>query len=194
MKLTLGRAAKAAGISKPSLSAAIKKGRLSALKNESGVYEIDPAELFRVYPKKTNTNMEANSESLPDTNPVSGGGLHRKGGGKEIVDLVLAERDKLITEKDRAIERLEREKGEIREDFEDQKEQTKRITLLLDNRSSGAGEWERAIKALEARLSNQEKAEKAREQREEKILRQNKALRNALQDERSRGFFKKLFG
>ena len=42
MKLTLGQASKEAGISKPSLSAAIKKGRLSAYKNESGVYEIDP--------------------------------------------------------------------------------------------------------------------------------------------------------
>ncbi len=194
MKLTLGRAAKEAGISKPSLSAAIKKGRLSAFKNESGVYEIDPAELFRVYPKKTNTNMEADSKSLSETNPVSGSGLHHKDRGKEVLDLVLAERDKLIAEKDRAIERLEREKEEIREDFEDQKEQTKRITLLLDNRSSGAGEWEKAIKALEARLANQEKAEKDREQREEKILRQNKALKNTLQEERSRGFFKKLFG
>jgi len=55
-KLTLGQAAKEAGISKPSLSVAIKKGRLSALKNESGTYEIDPAELFRVYPPKANTN------------------------------------------------------------------------------------------------------------------------------------------
>ncbi|MCP4306942.1 MAG: hypothetical protein GY788_19100, partial [bacterium] len=49
-------------------------------------------------------------------------------------------------------------------------------------------------KALEARLANQEKAEKDREEREEKILRQNKLLRNALKEERSRGFFKKLFG
>ena len=54
MKLTLGQAAKEVGISKPSLSAAIKNGRLSAYKNESAghqrswSYEIDPAEVFRV--------------------------------------------------------------------------------------------------------------------------------------------------
>ncbi len=194
MKLTLGQAAKEAGISKPSLSAAIKKGRLSANKNESGVYEIDPAELFRVYPKKANTNREVNGKLLPDANPVRGSDLPRKEVGKETLNLVLAERDKLIAEKDRAIERLEREKEEIREDFEDQKEQTKRITLLLDNRNSGAGEWETSYKALEQRIANQEKAEKTRKQREEKILRQNKALKNALREEQSRGFFKRLFG
>ena len=68
--------------------------------------------------------------------------------------------------------------------------------LLEDNNSkeSGAGEWERSFKALEARLANQEKAEKDRKEREEKILRQNKALRNALKEEQSRGLFKKIFG
>ena len=71
--------------------------------------------------------------------------------------------------------------------FEDQKEQTKRITLLLDNRNSGAGEWEKSFKALEERLANQEKAEKEFE-------RQNKRLKKALQEERKKGFFQKLFG
>lgn len=48
--LTLGQAAKEVGLSKPTLSEAIKKGRLSARK-EGNQYQIDPAELFRVWPK-----------------------------------------------------------------------------------------------------------------------------------------------
>lgn len=48
--LTLGQAAKETGVSKPTISKAINKGRLSATKNEKGEYEIDPAELFRVFP------------------------------------------------------------------------------------------------------------------------------------------------
>jgi len=48
--LTLGQAAKETGVSKPTISKAISKGRLSSTKNEKGEYEIDPAELFRVFP------------------------------------------------------------------------------------------------------------------------------------------------
>jgi hypothetical protein len=50
MAYSLGQAAKAGGISKTSLHRAIKTGRVSAIKNESGLYEIEPAELHRVYP------------------------------------------------------------------------------------------------------------------------------------------------
>jgi hypothetical protein len=48
---SLTRAAKEVGKSKPTISKAIKTGRLSAKKVGVG-YEIDGAELFRVYPKK----------------------------------------------------------------------------------------------------------------------------------------------
>jgi excisionase family DNA binding protein len=47
--LTLGQAAKETGVSKPTLSKAIKNGRLSAYKNDKGEFCIDPSELFRVY-------------------------------------------------------------------------------------------------------------------------------------------------
>lgn len=54
MKLSLTQAAKEVGRSKPTISKAIKTGRLSAEKVGVG-YQIDPAELFRVYPKKGKT-------------------------------------------------------------------------------------------------------------------------------------------
>ena len=50
MPYTLGQAAKATGKSKPTIQAAIKKGRISAVQDEAGRYSIDPAELHRVYP------------------------------------------------------------------------------------------------------------------------------------------------
>jgi excisionase family DNA binding protein len=49
-KFSLTQAAKQVGKSKPTISKAIKTGRLSAEKVGNG-YEIDAAELFRVYPK-----------------------------------------------------------------------------------------------------------------------------------------------
>ena len=53
--LTLGEAAKETGKSKPTLSRAIKSGKLSCAEKENNSYRIDPAELFRVFPKR-NTN------------------------------------------------------------------------------------------------------------------------------------------
>jgi hypothetical protein len=50
MVYTLGDAAKATGKSKATISKAIKSGRISATKDETGTFQIDPAELHRVYP------------------------------------------------------------------------------------------------------------------------------------------------
>lgn len=196
MKLTLGKAAKAAGISKPSLSAAIKKGRLSASKNEAGHYEIDPAELFRVYPKQVETDSKADTTLVSGTNGKQTVSLNSAGQGREMVDLVLAEQGKLLAEKERTIERLEEEKQAIRSDLEDQKEQNKRVTLLLEHQStsnSKESDLDRAYKALEARLENQERAAKMKSEKEEKVERENRLLRKALKREREKGWFEKMF-
>ena len=50
MKYTLSKAAAATGKNKATIQRAIKSGKISAIKNSSGAYEIDPSELHRVYP------------------------------------------------------------------------------------------------------------------------------------------------
>lgn len=50
MVYTLGEAAKATGKSKATISKAIKLGRISASKDDTGAFRIDPSELHRVYP------------------------------------------------------------------------------------------------------------------------------------------------
>ena len=50
MQLSLSAAAKEVNRSKSTLSRAIKEGRLSATRCEDGSYQIDPAELYRVFP------------------------------------------------------------------------------------------------------------------------------------------------
>jgi hypothetical protein len=50
---TLGEAAKHSGRSKPTLSKAIKNGKLSAEKQPDGSYRIQVAELFRAFPPET---------------------------------------------------------------------------------------------------------------------------------------------
>jgi len=53
--LTLGQAARVARKSKTTLARAIKSGRLSATRRDDGSYQIDPAELSRVYATVTET-------------------------------------------------------------------------------------------------------------------------------------------
>ena len=50
MKYTLSEAASATGKNKATIQRAIKSGKISAQKGESGSYEIDPSELHRVFP------------------------------------------------------------------------------------------------------------------------------------------------
>ena len=69
MHYTLGQAAKATGISKPTLSRAIKNGKLSAQKQPDGSFLIDPSELYRVYPIVTatsNDNRDMNQSETPN--------------------------------------------------------------------------------------------------------------------------------
>lgn len=53
---TLSQAAKESGKSKSVLSKALKNGTLSYVTKDSSGYQIDPAELFRVYPKQEQEN------------------------------------------------------------------------------------------------------------------------------------------
>lgn len=49
MKYTAGEAATATGLNTATITRAIKKGRISATKSETGAWQIDPAELHRVF-------------------------------------------------------------------------------------------------------------------------------------------------
>jgi hypothetical protein len=73
MTLTLGQAAKEAGVSKATLSKALKSGRLSYIAKSTAGYEIDPAELFRVFPKKQPETVSRERLETPEETPVIAG-------------------------------------------------------------------------------------------------------------------------
>ena len=105
--LTLGEASKACNVTKSGISKAIKSGRLSAYKNDIGQYEIDPAELFRVFPVKAG-NSEPNNI-----------GLHNETSGlhvvvetlRELLHQVEGERDDLRFQRDRLLNIVEEQAG-----------------------------------------------------------------------------------
>ncbi len=80
MKYTLSQAAEATGKNKATIQRAIKSGKISAPKNSSGAYEIDPAELHRVFDattkrvaqhqNATTRNTGATGENSPDNSAL----------------------------------------------------------------------------------------------------------------------------
>lgn len=76
MGISLGQAARLAGRGKTTLTRAIQAGRLSATRRADGGYEIDPAELARVYsikvemavtPETGRATVEMVHHEIPDT-------------------------------------------------------------------------------------------------------------------------------
>lgn len=117
MPLTLGQAAKETGRSKPTILNAINKGRVSARKSETGAWEIEPAELFRVYTRAEppNGKDEAKLGALetPPSPPFEEGKIRvleaELGGLKELLEQT---RERL-GDKDREIEDARRVRDEL---------------------------------------------------------------------------------
>ena len=113
MELTLAEAAKTAKRSKQALAAAIKSGKLSATKDANGVWLVDTAELFRVYPTASQAPNKPDQES-----------------GRCLVGLVGDESAELRDMR-RRMEAAEARAEELRRDRDDWKEVAQRLTRAL---------------------------------------------------------------
>ena len=73
MTYTLGMAARATGVSKSTIHRAIKSGRVSAGRSDTGDYAIDPAELHRVFPPVQDATRSGNGSVTQDATPSDRG-------------------------------------------------------------------------------------------------------------------------
>ena len=71
MVYTLGQAAKACGMSKATLSKAVKSGKISASKNTDGSFSIEAVELHRVYPITVYSEQLETPKSTPINAQIS---------------------------------------------------------------------------------------------------------------------------
>ncbi len=108
MKLSAKQAAREIGKSTPTVTRAIKAGRISATRNDSGGFEIDPAELFRVFPRVTSNGGNVKGEILPAVTPDATPMLTRE---NEMLRARLEEKDEVIEDLRR---RLDEEASERR--------------------------------------------------------------------------------
>jgi hypothetical protein len=100
---TLGEAATATGMSKAALSKAIKQGRISAKRKEGrndGAFEIDPAELHRVYPPVNTKPPISEHEQTQETVSENAQLKAKVDALGELLEQVKAERDDLRKDRD----------------------------------------------------------------------------------------------
>jgi hypothetical protein len=116
--VTLGQAARLAGVDKTTLTRAIKAGRLSATRRDDGGYLIDPAELGRVYevkPERLDAAHRPRRRTTVEATSATGG-----------ADAELATRLALAEAEAQSLKDM---LAEIRQSRDDWKAQAERLTL-----------------------------------------------------------------
>jgi hypothetical protein len=91
MQLTLGQAARASGVSKSYLSKLIRRGKVSAERQASGEYRIDPSELDRIAAIRPHKQDDTGVQEQSDTPEKTGWERER-----ELLLLLVAKQDQTI--------------------------------------------------------------------------------------------------
>jgi|TARA_R100000781_G_scaffold109846_1_gene74982 hypothetical protein len=146
-KLSANRAAKEAGIAKKTLLESISSGRLTASKNDKGHWEIEPVELFRVYPKSGSVKYEKPLTTLQENGTKTSENI-----ALEIEVKMLREQiERMDTERDRERLQLTEQVEALREQAERQSADHRRaLAALTDQRERAAehpkrGLWARLV-------------------------------------------------
>lgn len=113
MKLSASQAAKETGKSVPTITRAIKSGKISAQHQENGTYLIEASELFRVFPPLTH-NRNVTPTMLGNETPVVMGVLEAK-----------------LEAKEREIALLMSERNDLRNRLDAEMEERRKLTMML---------------------------------------------------------------
>jgi hypothetical protein len=122
---TLGTAAKAAGVSKSAVYRALKSGKLSGSRTETGDYRIDPAELFRWRDSFVAAKRSEPSPTQPETGltqPETAALQAQIAGLKQIIELMQSQMDQTRMD-------LRRENDDLREQRDSWQVQAERLAL-----------------------------------------------------------------
>jgi DNA-binding XRE family transcriptional regulator len=194
MKYTVNQAAKIVGITRQTIYRHIDSKPISIEKDDNGNQLIEASELIRVYGDKA--DFSALNKKAKKTTKEEGGDV------TNVTEKVTTIDDKIkIVKLEAEIDKLkelmkksDEESSYVKDLLEEEKAERKKANNLLEDlrqKENREGEWRDAMKALEERIANQEEETKKRERI---LVQKNKHLQSALQEEKSKGFFEKLFG
>lgn len=139
MRLTLTQAAKEAGISKGTVSKALKAGRLSGERQEDGSFQIEPVELFRVFPRKPQETQAGTAQKplgmpgeRPETDLAAAVELAVLRTKLEAAEVQLArEREDRERERDMILERERETVGDLRKRLDQEQEERRNLQRQL---------------------------------------------------------------
>lgn len=135
-KLSLNKAAKEASVAKSTLLEALNSGRMSAGRNDKGHWQIDPSELFRVFPRTGPAEhvepKPTPSESLQKT---------AENGALEVEVKMLREQiERMDVERERERSQLTEQIEALREQFERQSVDHRQALAILTDHRQKAGD------------------------------------------------------
>jgi excisionase family DNA binding protein len=131
MHLSLREAADACGASKSTILRAIQRGRLSATRDDDGGWQIDPAELHRVYPPRTTrtgASTDAAGQSAPPPAPDA----------TAVLDAQLEALREVLRRADQQL-------ADVREDRDRWRAQAEQATRLLTDQRERRSWWRRLV-------------------------------------------------
>lgn len=191
MKYSISQSARIVQVTRKTFYSHIKKKGITIEKDDDGKVWVDHSELIRVYGDKCNFENAEGQKSRGDVQDVSketdvSSNIHLD---YAILKSELAFKSDQLRE---AKENYEEQIDFLRNQLAEASNEKNKLTALLTDQSNSS-DWQRALKGLEARIANQEQVNKEQKDKEARILKQNKHLKKALQAERSKGFFQRLF-
>jgi len=110
--VSMTKGAELAGVSKGTVSKALKSGRLSYAEKTDNGYLIDTSELFRVFPPKQKETVDEARSDTPDGNRetlINSGGLQRE---IELLREQLQDRDGVVSDLRQRLDKSEEERRE----------------------------------------------------------------------------------
>jgi hypothetical protein len=189
-KFNQSEAARIVGKVRNTIAAHIKSGRLSAEQDSQGNLVIDHSELIRVYGDECDFSRVV-AAAVPSADekiavqPSGGQALHAQ---LSMTEQML---DAQKEERRRERQRLEAEVERLEQMLQRSEERQNKITLLLEDRTRGIGAWEKSFQELERRVAEQEEALR---KKHEEAQQQANRYKTAYQAEKSKSFWKRLFG
>jgi len=190
--LSMSEAAEMVGLTRPTFYRKVEELGISTT-DKDGKKKVEVSELIRVFGSEVKMNREDVSKKSADAVQTK---LPVSNDTKDLeIHIARLEADLEAEKKLRheAKESIEYFKGQVALE----KEEKNKITLLLEDhnkKQDDAQDLSKAMAALESRIANQETKAKEEQERAQKILRQNQALKKALEDEKTKSFWQKLFG
>jgi len=140
--LTLGQAAEMCGWSKGAISKAIKSGRMSVHEKTKAGFQLDPAEVLRVFPKKTET-LSIEQLETPEKHNVNSAVSTEVNALRQQIATAELERTR---EREQLTDRIE----SLQQMLADEKSERRQLTALLTDQREKVAEPPR--KGLWARL------------------------------------------